>query len=38
MAWFLKIDIPKDTQSTTLNMILHMIKWASLNLPTFLLS
>lgn len=37
MAWFLKKDIPKDTQSSTLNMILHMIKWASLDLPAFLL-
>lgn len=37
MAWFLKKDIPTDTQSTTLNMILRTIKLASLNLPSFLL-
>lgn len=35
MACFLKKDITTDTQSTTLNMILRMIKWASLNLHTF---
>lgn len=32
-----KKKISTDTQSTTLNMILHKIKWASLNLPNFLL-
>lgn len=31
-------NIPADTQTTTLNMILHMIKWASLSLPTLLLA
>lgn len=38
MTWFLKKKIPADTQTATLNMILHMIKWASLNLPTLLLA
>lgn len=30
--------IPADTQSTILNTILLIIKWASLNLPTLLLA